>query len=495
MDIDTPDDSAETAKAKPDNPVVTTDKHETLPKLALQHTSAPIPADIVDHDIVPHTHVTTHDVPVSLEASPEKKQSSLGRILKRFRSTFSKNSSSDTGNKARKTGQDDTAAVNAGPRASSALSWLSPGRTATPATLRQQQSTGTGSPESARWFTRSPESPLGWTLSTRAASRAASRASASANSRHAQTPDIPSQPLPHGLGHTITNTSSNPRSSPTGDPTPASIGTSPSPPLRWTTAKSRAAQTSHTAHTSQELTSSASTPILRHHAPTPSHDQSAVRDKEPPTIVKRVEKRIVMRVHFHCHQCRCVLGGNGTCLACGHEKCKQCVLSSSRSARGQEEARLAGKGKAKEGTSMSEKLPLLEVEAHRASSRAKTRSPSPTLADIPHLLTRLTSGFRRSEGRQPGPLAAPRHTHVDRISEEVLDEKNIGHFAARERYDQHEREREAQARRDREQARKIKTPRHRIKYTCDRCGSQFSGRLKHCENCGHRRCQACGRWP
>ena len=489
-----PDDSAETARAKtPDTEGLV--EHETLPKLALQHTSPAIPADVGDDGVVARSHAASHDVPVALEASPEKKHSSFGRILKRFRSTFSKNSSNDSGSKARKTGQDDTAAVNAGPRATSALSWLSPSRTATPANLRQQHSTGAGSPESARWFTRSPESPLGWTLSTRAASRAASRASAGANSRHAQTPDIPSQPLPHSLGHTTTNTSSNPRSSPTNDPTPASIGTSPSPPLRWPTARSRAAQTSHSARTSQGLTSSASTPILRDHASTPNHDTSAAREKDLPTNIKRVEKRIVMRVHFHCHRCRCVLGGNGTCLACGHEKCRECVLSSSRSAREQEEARLNGKGKAKEGTSMSEKLPLLESDTRRSSSRAKTRSPSPTLADIPHLLTRLTSGFRRSETRQPGTVSAPTSRHVDRISEEVLDEKNIGQFAARERYDQHEREREAQARRDREQARKIKTPRHRIKYTCDRCGSQFSGRLKHCESCGHRRCMQCGRWP
>ena len=41
----------------------------------------------------------------------------------------------------------------------------------------------------------------------------------------------------------------------------------------------------------------------------------------------RVEKKIRMRIHRHCHRCQTMFGADKLCAECGHTRCKKCPRS------------------------------------------------------------------------------------------------------------------------------------------------------------------------
>jgi len=112
---------------------------------------------------------------------------------------------------------------------------------------------------------------------------------------------------------------------------------------------------------------------------------------------------------------------------------------------------------------VDEKTHLLRASTAPFAPSPPRRSVSPTVADIPRLLNRLTSAFRKDNSSTPDRAA-----HTPR-----------------------EQEQEQAAIKDR----RLALPRYRIKYTCDKCGSKFDQSTRKCGSCGHRKCQSCGRWP
>ena len=41
----------------------------------------------------------------------------------------------------------------------------------------------------------------------------------------------------------------------------------------------------------------------------------------------RVEKKVRMRIHRHCHRCQTMFGAEKLCAECGHTRCKKCPRS------------------------------------------------------------------------------------------------------------------------------------------------------------------------
>lgn len=463
----------------------------------------------------------------------EKKHTTFGQYLKRFRSTINLSSSSS---KARKTGQDDTAAAKAPTRTTSALSWLTNSRTTTPNDLRQQDSNEAGSPDFSRLTAPSPDSPAGW---RRFAPRCSSRTSQGQRTR---TPDAGAYMLAPGQEH---HTSSQQYSSQDLSDVPRSFMLPPLPTTTYDTSPIPRFLPDPPLPPLPVESFFDSTPRHARHAPNLPSDNTYISTDDLPPIPRRptpparVEKIVKMRIHWHCHKCSCAVGSNGICIACGHEQCSLCTRKTGgRSAHEKEQTKKIMDWRASvTNTTMTdasiEKTPLLDSRFHDSGTaslrREKSRSPSPTIADLPNILSKIGSAFRRSSPTNrvrrlchqchtpflgsSRHCGACDHQQCSRCPKEaatstaaaaanpttrfdMMNEKQI-HKAQLKLLSKAERDVEKERRRQREKEKKersIKTPRYRIKYTCDICGKRFGEGTKVCE-CGHQKCDSCGRWP
>jgi hypothetical protein len=464
------------------------------------------------------------------EAETEKKHTTFGQYLKRIRSTINPSGSS----KARKTGQDDTAAAKATTRTTSALSWLTNSRTNTPNDLRQHVSNDAGSPDLSRMAAPSPDSPSGW---RRFASRCSSRNS---QGQRARTPEAGAYMLAPGQEQYPSAYEYTPQDQPD---VPRSYILPPLPTTTYDTSSIPRFLPDRPLPLIPVESLFDSTPRHARNSPTFNADDTYTNELPPiprrPTPAARVEKIVKMRVHWHCHKCSCAVGNNGVCIACGHEQCNLCTKKTGgHSAHEKAQARKVMDWRASVTDSTMEdatveKTPLLAPHIHDSGTsslfREKSRSVSPTIADLPNILSKIGSAFRRGSPTNRvrrlchichAPFlvssrhcGACDHQQCSRCPKEVstttsaaaanpttrfdmMNEKQI-HKAQLKLLSRAERDVEKERRKQKEKEKKeraIKTPRYRIKYTCEICGKRFGEGLKVCE-CGHEKCDSCGRWP
>lgn len=489
----------------------------------IPHTTDTQPA--INDDTLPDAFVAPHLPVASSPGEGTSTKRTFGQYLKRIRSAVSRASSGSAGNKARKTTQDVTANERAGPRAPSAASYLTNSRTTTPVELLGRLS-GTNTPESMRLTTPSPDLAL------------ALRSSIYTNAGHNTTGYTPRSRTPEEWSKARRSnlaamqaqareanpspdyTTSMSTSAVHGNTTPTSRTTSPT---TFLSSRSRSFA---------NLFSRSSSAAPRH-----LQDQESgmdVDDNTSPvnaapapepylTPTQRAEKMMKVRSHWHCHHCAFAMGSNHVCFICGHSRCKKCFKKSGRQTPRdvQPVQTSAVYKKQKEEVLMTnpevdEKTFLLQQDAsHSTPLQTPRRSVSPTIADIPRLLTRLTSAFCRDNSgtrrvrrlchQCHNPfLGISRycggcdHTMCDKCPSDrpASPTRDSGRTTRRvKRTPTPQEQQREQEQKEPIKDRKLALPRYRIKYTCDKCGSKFDSSTKKCQSCGHRKCESCGRWP
>ncbi|KAL8760663.1 MAG: hypothetical protein Q9184_003161 [Pyrenodesmia sp. 2 TL-2023] len=161
---------------------------------------------------------------------------------------------------------------------------------------------------------------------------------------------------------------------------------------------------------------------------------------------ERVEKKIRIRVHRSCHHCQAMFGPDKVCSNCKHRRCKTCPRFPAKKTKDQKKK---GKGAA---------------AAAAGGEIVTTGAAAATIRETTLNLKSLTisshaTGKQVMAKKDKYPSGYPGDTEFTGV--------------IRERH----------------------PIRVHVRWTCHECSKTFKDLSKHCEGCGHDRCDACPRHP
>ncbi|QIW99678.1 hypothetical protein AMS68_005196 [Peltaster fructicola] len=195
-------------------------------------------------------------------------------------------------------------------------------------------------------------------------------------------------------------------------------------------------------------------------------------DAEPAAKLRRVEKPVRMRVRWTCHSCNADFGAKKTCETCGHDRCLECT-------------RIPNK-KSKVVDTTTAILAATDAHPHAAVVSAVPAKQPTWQCTIqigrPRVDSRLLSTTSRSHCHECDQPFESDQTRCSNCQHETCilcpviahEQPTTQTVPVVERV--------------------YKKPRQRVRYNCEHCNIQFTGR-QECSGCGHERCETCPRFP
>ncbi|KAL8897986.1 MAG: hypothetical protein Q9207_006927 [Kuettlingeria erythrocarpa] len=200
---------------------------------------------------------------------------------------------------------------------------------------------------------------------------------------------------------------------------------------------------------------------------------------------ERVEKKIRIRVHRSCHHCQAMFGPDKVCSNCKHNRCKKCPRFP---AKKNKEKKDKGKGAAVAGGAIATtgaaaatirettlNLKSLTISSHATGRQVTYKPITQRVRRTCHVCNTLFDG-RALE------CASCKH---QRCPECPREPPKTGKYPSGYPGD--------------DESTGVIRERHpirvHVRWTCHACSTTFKDLSKHCEGCGHDRCDECPRHP
>lgn len=213
---------------------------------------------------------------------------------------------------------------------------------------------------------------------------------------------------------------------------------------------------------------------------------------EPTAIVERIKKPIRMRVHRYCHRCETVFGPERICASCEHRRCKKCPrFPRERSVdRDGSRTREPRKNKAKrEEQHAASREPLLVIQNPRTGGQILVHNR--IVQRVHRNCHKCRTEFMPPSSRTCSECGHARCARCSTTSGK-MDKWRQG-FA--EHVEGSSEEEQQQPLRHLRQERVFRKPRQRVRWNCDQCNTLFLEGQRTCRQCGHEKCENCGRHP